>query len=117
MNAFGADSSRDFRMIVNDQRHAAFRRDGMELGGEFFNIGCRIIFRPQLQQIDSAGDERFRDFRRFANLDIAEIENAVEAAAAEIGGSQARDYSCNRAGIALSSKDSELMRRSTNPVS
>jgi hypothetical protein len=52
-----------------------------------------------------------------AHLDVAEIENPIEPAAAEIGGGQASDYSCNRAGIALISKSSDFMRRSTKPVS
>ena len=76
-----------------------------------------MTFRAQLQQIDSAGSEGFRDFSAGPDLDIAEIENAVEPAAAEIGGGQGSGYSCNRAGIALISKSSELMSRSTNPVS
>jgi hypothetical protein len=51
------------------------------------------------------------------DLDVAEIENAIEPAAAEIGSGQASDYSCNRAGIGLISKSSDFMRRSTKPVS
>ena len=104
-------------MIVNDEGNAAFRGDGTQFDREFFNFRRRMIFRAQLQQIHSAGDEGFRDFSSIADLDITEIENAVEPAAAEIGGGQASDYSCNRAGIGLISKSSELMSRSTNPVS
>ena len=117
MNPLGPNVSCDLRMIVNDQRHAALRGDGMQFDGELFNFSRGKIFRAQLQQIDTAGDERFRDSPGLAHLDIAEIENAVEPASAEIGGGQASDYSCNRAGIALISKSSELISRSTNPVS
>ena len=117
MNTFRRNISCDLGMIVNDERHAAFHRDGMQLDGEFFNFRRRMIFRAQLQQIHSAGDEGFRDFSSIADLDITEIENAVEPAAAEIGGGQASDYSCNRAGIGLMSNSSEFMTRSTKPVS
>ena len=89
----------------------------MQFDGELLNFCRRMIFRAQLQQIDSAGDKRFRDSPSLAQLDIAEIENAVEPAAAEIDGGQASDYSCNRAGIGLISNSSEFMTRSTKPVS
>ena len=117
MNTFRRNISCDLGMIVNDERHAPFHRDGMQLDSEFFNFRRRMIFRAQLQQIHSAADERFRGFSDTADLDITEIENAVEPAAAEIGGGQASDYSCNRAGIGLISNSSEVISRSTNPVS
>jgi hypothetical protein len=117
MHAFGANRLRDLRMIVNDERHAAFGCDVMQFDSQLFNFRERLAFSAELQQIDSAGNERFRDLPGFTYLDITEIENAVEPAAAEIGGGQASDYSCNRAGIGLISNSSEFMSRSTKPVS
>ena len=75
------------------------------------------LFSAQLNQIDTAINHRFGHASRIRGINITQVQNTVEPAAAEIGGGQASNYSCNRAGIGLISKSSELMSRSTNPVS
>ena len=89
----------------------------MKFAGQLLDFRRGKILRAQLEQVGPAANKLLSHLKGSRWLDIAEIENRVEPGTAEISGSQANDYSCNRAGIGLISKSSDFIKRSTKPVS
>ena len=88
MNPFGCNVARDFGMIVNDERNAAFLRGTVQFGHQWRDLYRGLSFRAQLNEIDAAANHFVDHLSRITNVDVSEIQNAIEPAAAEIVGSQ-----------------------------
>src|SRR6266446_10701013 len=86
----------------------------MQFTGKIDNFFEQLAFRPQLDKIDIAVNHRLRHTFEIGHTNVTEIENTVEAA---IGYISQSFYSWSRTGGGFSSKASELIIRSTKPVS
>src|ERR1044072_5495281 len=104
-------------MIVNEQGNPLGARHRPQVRGDLRDFRRRMFLGAQLNQLDASFDHLPGSACQVVRLHITQIQNSVEPAAAEIGGSQRASYSCNRVEVGFSSKLTEFMTRSTKPVS
>ena len=78
MHAFDWNLFRDLGVIVHDHRRGS--SDFVKRGGKIDKLIERIVFAAQLNDVDAAFDHRFGNARAIDDVDVTEIEDAVEAA-------------------------------------
>ena len=85
----------------------------MQLPGEIGQLSNIRALASQLEQIDSTLNHRLSDATRARVLNIGEINDAVEKTVGKLS----HVYSWKRRSRTVSSKFSDDIKRSTNPVS
>ena len=79
VDALAANLRGDVRVVVDDERHVKIPQHGLHLPCEPFDLAFRGLFGPKLDQIDTTLAKGGRHRLDLRGLDVAEIENAVEA--------------------------------------
>jgi len=77
---------RELRVVVENKRNARRRAEVLQLRGKPGHFIKRTAFGPKLDEIDASGKHLLQDAQSIGSGDVAEIENAVEAAGREIHG-------------------------------
>ena len=85
VHAFAADGRSDFKMIIDDQRHAVLTQDRLHQTRQFFNLLRAEFLGPQLQQIHAANAQGSGHFFHLCRLHIAEIKDTIKAGAKQRG--------------------------------
>jgi hypothetical protein len=113
VDAVGTNRARNFWIIVDDQRHGAFRGHCSKVRRDGFQLRSGVLLAPKLQYVYAAIYHFAGHPDRFVWSDVGQIKNAVESAVAK----RCQNYWSNRVGGVLNSKLPEFITRSTNPVS
>ena len=80
MHTFNRNSSRDFGVIVHDQRRERPGCQFVQLRREIDKLIDGLSLSAKLDQINTAFDHCFSDARNIGGIDVTEINDAVELA-------------------------------------
>ncbi len=114
MHAFRANFARDFRVIIDDKWDLGFTCYISQADRDAHQFRNSLSLSTQLDNVDSSVDHRSSHPGCVSSVYVAEINDSVEPAGVQ--SSRAR-HSCRRVRVGFNSNWSEVIKRSTNPVS
>ena len=82
MYAFHGNCSRNLSVIIHDQWCGSWKGNFVKVGGKIDKFADCFLLAAKLNQIDPAIDHRFGNASAIVDVDVTEINYAVETAIA-----------------------------------